>query len=187
MSENAKPDRPRSSGNEARRELLRERAREMARSAQADETTGDHLEVVEFLLAHERYGVESRYVREVYPLKELTPLPGTPPFVLGIVNVRGQILSIVDLKKFFDLPHKGLADLDRIIILHDEHMEFGILADSLLGVRRIPAEGIRSSFPTLEGIRGEFLLGVTPDRTIVLDGAKLLYHEDIVVKEKEGS
>jgi purine-binding chemotaxis protein CheW len=58
------------------------------------------LEVVEFLLAQERYGIATRCVREVLPLVELTPLPGVPPFVLGIANVRGQIVSVLDLKRF---------------------------------------------------------------------------------------
>lgn len=57
----------------------------------------------------------SEYVREIYPLKEFTPIPCTPPFVLGIINVRGQILSVIDIKKFFDLPEKGLPISTRLL------------------------------------------------------------------------
>ena len=48
-------------------------------------------------------GLSPDFVREVYPLKDYTPLPCTPPFVLGLVNVRGQIISVIDIKKFFDI------------------------------------------------------------------------------------
>jgi purine-binding chemotaxis protein CheW len=142
------------------------------------------LEIIEFGLATERYGLESRFVREVYPLKELTPLPGVPPFVLGIVNIRGQILSIIDLKKFFDLPEKGLGQLNTLIILCNEQMEFGILADDLLGVRSIALETIRAVPPTVSGIGAEYLRGVTPECLIVLDAEKILDDKKIVVHQE---
>jgi len=113
-------------------------------------------------------------VREVYPLKDLTPLPGSPPFIPGIINVRGQIVSVVDLKKFFDLPSKGLANLDKVVIVTDGRMEFGLLADAVAGVREIPLGGIQQALPTLTGVRAEYLKGVTADRLVVLDAGKLL-------------
>ena len=109
------------------------------------------LEVVSFMLGQEKYGVETRYVREVCPLNELTPLPGTPPFVLGIVNVRGQVLSVIDIRKLFDLPQKGVGDLDRVIVLQHGGMEFGILANSILGVVQVPTDDLQPSLPTLDG------------------------------------
>ena len=83
-----------------KKEILKARARALARESGAG-TVVQTIEVIEFLLAYERYAMELDHVREVFPLKEITPLPGTPPFVLGIINVRGQIVSVVDLKKFF--------------------------------------------------------------------------------------
>ena len=87
--------------------ILQERAKNLAREGPADQGARKQLDVVEFLLAYERYAIESHWVREVHPLKEITPLPGTPAFVLGIINVRGRIVSVVDLKAFFDLPVRG--------------------------------------------------------------------------------
>ena len=86
------------------------------------------IEIITFTLATETYGVESAFVREVYPLKEFTPLPGLPPFIFGIICVRGQILPVVDLKKFFNLPEKGLGEMNKVIILGNGQMEFGIMA-----------------------------------------------------------
>lgn len=141
------------------------------------------LQVVTFLLAYETYGIETACVREVYPLRNLTPLPCTPPFVAGIVNVRGQVISVIDIKKFFDLPEKGLTDLNKVIILSDGMMEFGILADAIVNVRDIPLEKIQSGLPTLTGIREDYLRGITAERLVILDAAKLLTDNNIIVHE----
>lgn len=167
---------------EARR-VLKARAQALAREPEQAQAA-DALELVEFLLAHETYAVESRHVREVYPLENLTPLPCTPAFVLGIVNLRGEILSVIDIKKFFDLPEKGLTDLNKVIVLQSDNMVFGILADAILGVRRVPVSEIQPSLPTLTGIREKYLKGVTRERTVLLDAEKLLADEKIIVQEQ---
>ncbi len=169
---------------EEKRGILKVRAEALARESETEKSSQGYLEVVEFLLAYERYGVESSYVREVYPLKEFTPLPCTPPFVLGVMNVRGQVLSVIDLKRLFDLPEKGLSDLNKVIIVHDDKMEFGILADAILGVRFVPLEEIHPPLPTLTGIREMYLKGVTRDRVVILDGGKLTSDKGIIVHEE---
>ncbi len=168
---------------EDRKRILRARADLLARQP-GEEQVGDSIEIVEFMLADERYGIESEYVREVYPLKDYTPLPCTPSFVLGLVNVRGRIISVIDIKKFFELPEKGITDLNKVIIVNDYDMEFGILADSILGVRSIDVRGIQPSLPTLKGIREAFLRGITIERMVVLDAKKLLSDKSIVVHEE---
>lgn len=164
--------------------ILKARALALAEEPVPAEAADERIEIVEFILAHERYAVESQYVREVHPLENLTPLPCAPKFVLGIVNVRGEILSVIDLKKFFDLPEKGLTDLDKVIVLHSGNMLFGILADAIVGVRHIPLSDIQPSLPTLTGIREDYLQGVTAERLVVLDAGKLLTDEGIVVQEQ---
>ncbi|MGA2381277.1 MAG: chemotaxis protein CheW [Spirochaetia bacterium] len=173
----------RASGDETRA-VLKTRAEALARENDDGALAREYLEVVSFLLGQEKYGVESCYVREVWPLNELTPLPGTPPFVLGIVNVRGQVLSVIDIRKLFDLPQKGVGDLDRIIVLQNGVMELGILGNSILGVVQIPTDELQPTLPTLTGLRGEYLKGVTPDRMAILNAARLLSDENIIVREE---
>lgn len=170
---------------EAKR-LLEERALALAQEPAREKSADEGIEVVEFILAHERYAITSEHVREAYPLEELTPLPCTPPFVLGIINLRGEILSIIDIKKFFDLPEKGLTDLNKVIVLESDGMVFGIVADAIGGVRRIRHADIQPSLPTLTGIREEYLRGVSAERMVILDGAKLLADERLVVQEHVG-
>jgi purine-binding chemotaxis protein CheW len=169
---------------EEEKTILRARARALAREPERKDALEEALDVVEFLLSYETYGIESSCVLEVYPLKDLTPLPCTPPFVLGIINVRGRILSVIDLKKFFDLPERGLTDLNKVIILHSDGMEFGILTDSILGVRRVPLSALQPSLPTLTGVREDYLKGVTQERVVILDAGKLLSDKSIIVHEE---
>jgi purine-binding chemotaxis protein CheW len=164
--------------------ILHARAQALARRPELAPAADTLLDVLEFRLAEERYAVETQHVREVVPLKDLTPLPCTPPFVLGIVNVRGHILPVLDLKKFFELPEQGVTDLHCIILVRGRDLEFGLLADLVVGVRSIPLESLQPSLPTLTGIRSEYLKGVTAERLVVLDLARLMADPKIIVQDE---
>ncbi len=164
--------------------ILGERAKILAGGAEDKSERGEYLEVAEFLLAHERYAIETRHIREVYSVTDLTPIPCTPPFVFGIINVRGEIVSVIDIKKFFDLPEKGITDLNKAIILQSKDIEIGILVDAVLGVRNIFITELEGSLPTLTGIREEYLKGITKERQVILDAEKLLSDRRIIVDEK---
>jgi purine-binding chemotaxis protein CheW len=120
----------------------------------------------------------------VYPLKDLTPLPCTPEFLLGVVNVRGRIMPVINIKKFFDLPDKGLSDLHRIILVRGNDLELGLLADVIVGVRTVPLDSLQTSLPTFTGIRSDYLKGVTAERLIVLDLDRILADPRIIVHEE---
>lgn len=168
---------------EEQKAILKKRAEKLAQKGKI-KVAGKCIEVVEFRLAEEQYTVECLYVREVYPLKQLTPIPGTPDFILGIVSVRGEIISVVDLKKFFEMPQKGLTDLTRVIILHHQDMEFGILAEEVMGTISLPIRDIRPPLPTLTGIRAEYIKGVAKNRLIVLDAVRLLTDKKMIVHQE---
>jgi purine-binding chemotaxis protein CheW len=163
--------------------ILKARARALAKEPEQAVAARSFMEIIEFRLASETYGIESSFVREVYQLKDFTPLPGVPSFVLGIVNVHGQILSVVDLKKFFNLPDKGLGEFNKVIILHNVCMEFGILADAVLGTQSVPLDAIQAPPVTVTGIGAEYLKGITGEHVIVLDAEKILTDEKIIVNE----
>ncbi|HEY7546202.1 MAG TPA: chemotaxis protein CheW [Blastocatellia bacterium] len=169
---------------ERKRAILKERARAIAQEIVPEDTNEERLNVVEFNLAYENYAVESRFVREVYPLGEYTPLPSTPSFVLGLINVRSQILSVLDIRRFFDLPERGLTDLNKVIIVRHRDIEVGLLADSIVGAREVRASEIQAALPTLTGIRAEFLKGITRERMTILDLEKILSDKRIIVREE---
>lgn len=167
--------------------ILKERAAALARPPPEHSRDTDSLELLEFGLARERYALETRHVQEVQPFRDLTPLPGTPPFLLGIVNLRGRILPVLDLKKFFELPEQGLTDLHRIIVVRGHDMEFGLLADTIIGVREIRTASLQASLPTLTGIRADYLLGVTEERLVVLAFDRILADPAILIDQDLGN
>ena len=164
-------------------DILKARAKELAHDQQEDFVAENVMEVLEFILANERYAVESIFIREVYPMKEFTPIPGLPEFVLGLINIRGQILSVIDIRRFFDLPMKGLSDLNRVIVIHTRKMEMGILADRIVGVHYVPIDVIQPSLPTLSGIRSEYLKGITGDGLVILDVQKMLSDKKLSIND----
>jgi purine-binding chemotaxis protein CheW len=165
-------------------DLLRARARKMAQEKPAAGADGSTVEVLEFGLAEETYALELAYVREVGALVELTPLPGVPDFVLGITVVHGQIIAVVDLRKVFGLPERGLRDSRQVIVLQSAGREFGILAERVTGVKWLPLAGVQSSLPTLTDVRADYLTGVTPDGTVFLSAGKLLADPRLVVRQE---
>jgi purine-binding chemotaxis protein CheW len=175
----------RSPGDEHKKATLRERARALARELKAPEPPHDAIEVMEFVLAREHYAFESVFVREVHPLKALTPVPCTPPHIVGIVNVRGQIVSVLDIRRLFDLPPQGLPDLNKLIVLRSGSAEFGILADDIVGTRTVFASELQT-LPAVINIRSEYVRGIASDWLVILDAGKLLSDEKLVVDEEVG-
>jgi purine-binding chemotaxis protein CheW len=170
-------------GPQASRRILEARARAAAKPpVKPDEA--ERIEVLAFSLAGESYGVETRHIRKVCQLKDLTAVPCTPPFLAGVMNLHGQIVAIIDLRKFFELPGRGLTDLDRVIVLAGGGSELGLLADSVDGVRWVTVADLQEGLPTLTGIRERLLKGITGQMLVVLDGARLLGDAGLKINEK---
>lgn len=161
--------------------VLKMRAKALAKPIVQDKTQAD-LEAVIFNLSKESYAIEVKYVKEVFPYKEITQLPCAPSYVIGLINVRRKILSVIDLRVFFSIPIEK-SDHKKFLILEDGDLEFAVLTDAVEGVRKIPTSQIISSLPTLSGIRQEFLKGVTKQGIVFLDAQKLLTSEKIIVNE----
>jgi purine-binding chemotaxis protein CheW len=170
--------------DEERRRIAQARADAVAQQRLATPQPGQGIEVVEFVLAGQHYAVEAKWVREVQPLKELTPLPCTPAFVSGMIHAHGRILALIDLKTFFELPESGLTDLNKVIILQQADTEFGILAERIVGVRRLPTASIRASSFSTPDKRSRYLRGEAPGPLMVLDAGLLLSDPSIVVDEE---
>jgi purine-binding chemotaxis protein CheW len=165
------------------RRVLEVRARAAANPpAKVDDA--EKLEALVFTIAGETYAVETCFVWEVCQLKNLTTLPCTAPFIAGVMNRRGQILAIVDLRKFFGLPARGLTELNRVIVLKGSDSELGLLADSIDGVRSVKVLDLQEGLPTLTGIRERFLKGVTGQMLAVLNGGRLLVDASLKINEQ---
>ena len=163
---------------DSRRQVLDARARLLARVPEERPRAGEVLELVGFVLAGERYGIESRFVREVARLTRFTPVPGTPEFVLGVTSLRGEILALFDLRHLLGVVAEGVTDLGRIVVLGEHRREFGLLADAASEILCVPG----ASLAQTETAWGRaYVRGVTPDGVVVLSGEALLSDPQLIM------
>lgn len=166
-----------------RTEILKNRAQLLSQEIYETISTTDTLEVLEFNVDGEKYGIETKFINKVCHLNDLTPLPGVPSFIIGIVNVRGHITPVIDIKIFFDLPKQALSVSNKIIVVNIDDAIFGVLSDDVVGRSIIPMDEIQSSLPTLTGIRSDYLKGVTDNQLVILDLHRLATDKNIEVNE----
>jgi purine-binding chemotaxis protein CheW len=161
-------------------DILENRARALARPAVAPGTAGGTIDIIRFVRSAQHYAFEVAWVAEVQPLKSLAPLPGVPGFVLGIVNVRGRIISLVDLRIFAGLPEQAPSPDPRVIVLRGPGMEMGILADEIIGNEQLAVDALQQSPPAGRG-EIEIRLARAADGLVILDAASLLAENGPVV------
>src|SRR5512136_473784 len=95
-----------------------------------------------FFLAGEEYGIEILSVHEIIGMMPITSVPGTPDYILGIINLRGKIIPIVDLRRKFGMESKAQTSETCIIVVHVQGVEVGTVVDRVSEVLSIPAEDI---------------------------------------------
>jgi len=138
-----------------------------------------------FALASERYGIEVRFVREIARLLDYTPVPGVGDFVVGVTNLRGEILAVVNLRRFFGLSERGVTDLSRIVVLGDTRNELGILADQVHDIAALRDDEVLEPLASPSSAGRHHVRGVTKDALIVLDGAELLRDPKLYVDQSQ--
>lgn len=172
---------------EDKNSVLKARAEKLAQVRQTTENIpkSQAIDLIQFILGNEIYAVEASFVSEVYPLKDVTKLPGTPSFLYGIMNVRRRIVAIIDLAEYFNLPKptkKG--DLEESgIILHKGRQEFAIVTQQVLGALKTYQENIQSPLPSLTALQQDFVKGVTSEGIVILNCEKLLTDKNLTVDD----
>ena len=141
------------------------------------------LDVVTFSLANEDFAIELGYVHKIVPLIELTPVPGTPDFIVGVINLRGEILPIVDLHRLYGMARTGWTDQSWVIVLGGERNEFALLADKVHEVITLRTDQVLDWQGSATGVGRQFVRGVTEGALIVLDGAALLQDDRLFIDQ----
>jgi purine-binding chemotaxis protein CheW len=173
---------------EQARAVMDERARVLARVPAPQPRANEVIEVVTFALAGERYAIETQHVRRVEWPGPVTPVPGAPDFLAGVVNLCGEILDVINLKSVFGLggPASGSAEASPVIVLGGSCDEFGVLADAVHEVTTVRTDAVLEPVGSVLGIDRQHLRGVTGAALIVLDGAGLIRDDRLVVDQGEG-
>jgi len=130
-----------------------------------------------FVLAGEEYGLEILKVREIIGIMPITAVPRTPEFVKGVINLRGKVIPVIDLRLKFGLPAAEQTDETCIIVVDVGQMEMGVIVDRVSEVLDIAGEDIEDAPSFGAAVQTDFILGMgkSEDKvTILLDISKVL-------------
>ena len=139
-------------------------------STTATQAQQDERQTVVFVLANEHYGVDVSVVLEIIRMVDVTPMPAAPDFVKGMINLRGRVIPVVDLRERFGFP-AGAPDKDsRILVVEVAGEDIGIIVDAVSEVIRIPADSIEPAAFAAAGDRATFVEGIanTDGKLIIL-------------------
>jgi len=135
-----------------------------------------------FGLAGEEYGLEILKVREIIGMMDITAVPRTPEFVRGVINLRGKVIPVVDLRLKFGMPPAEATDQTCIIVVDVGRVEMGIMVDKVSEVLDIASEDIEPPPSFGVSVDTEFILGMGKANnrvTILLDISRVLTGEDV--------
>lgn len=135
------------------------------------------LQFVTFTLGNEEYAVDIRKVHEINRMKEITKVPNSPSYVEGVINLRGKVIPVVNLRERFGLEGKGNDEHLRIMIMDVRGVTMGLIVDSVSEVLRIPSDIVEPPPPMSTGIGTEFINGIAKleDRLIILLDMDMLF------------
>lgn len=139
------------------------------------------MQLVTFSIGEEEFGVDILKVQEIIRMMEITKVPRAPEFVEGVINLRGKVIPIIDLRRRFGLSSRGHDKHTRIIVIEINNMIVGFVVDSVSEVLRIPSSTVEPPPPVVSGLESEYISGVgkLEDRLLILlDLDRLLSHEE---------
>ncbi|EPR42331.1 CheW protein [Desulfovibrio sp. X2] len=139
------------------------------------------LQLVTFSIGDEEFGVDILKVQEIIRTMEITKVPKAPEFVEGVINLRGKVIPIIDLRKRFGMETRAHDKNTRIIVIEINNMIVGFVVDSVSEVLRISADTVEPPPPVVAGVESEYIKGVgkLADRLLImLDLDRLLSREE---------
>ena len=138
-------------------------------------------QLVVFDLASEGYGVDIGAVREIIRMQEITRVPKTPDFVEGVINLRGKVIPVIDLRKRFGLQVMDQSKDNRIVVVDIGKQDIGVIVDSVTEVLRISADSVEPPTSVITSADSNYLLGIAKLESrliILLDLESVLSHDE---------
>ena len=144
----------------------------------------DVIQLVTFLLDDVEYAVNILNVHEILRIPNITRLPNSPDFIKGVINLRGNVIPVVDVRTRFGFPSAEYTDLTRIIVIETEGKQVGLLVDNVYQVVRIPETSVDPPSDLISGVSEDFIKGIGrfEDRLIVI-----LNMGDVIFIDEEGA
>lgn len=120
----------------------------------------NEIQIACFRLGDDTYAVDIMRIREIIRSQKLTGLPKAPPFVDGVINLRGQVIPVVGLRKRFDLPPREMDNLTRLLIVSVARQVVGLMVDEVTEVITVPVKNLKPPPISVRGVGAEYLIGV---------------------------
>ncbi|HOM87141.1 MAG TPA: chemotaxis protein CheW, partial [Spirochaetota bacterium] len=130
----------------------------------------DIIQLVSFKLDKIEYGIDILSVHEILRIPEITRLPNAPDYIKGVINLRGNVIPVVDIRMRFGMPSAPVTELSRIIVVEIGEKLVGLMVDNVYQVIRLSRSRIDEPHELIEGISTEFINGIgrLQDRLIVI-------------------
>ena len=141
----------------------------------------DNRQCVTFRLDEEIYGINVMLVQEVLRITDIAPVPGAPNYVIGIINLRGNVVTVIDTRMRFGLPPKEMDDATRIVIIEAENQTVGIVVDSVSEVVDVDSREIETAPNVGNDETARYIEGVvsrSEELLILVDLNKLLSDDE---------
>ncbi|MEM8757805.1 MAG: chemotaxis protein CheW [Planctomycetota bacterium] len=138
--------------------------------AHTDDAQGEQLQLVTFEVANEEFAVDILAVQEINRMMELTRVPSSPPAVEGVINLRGKIIPVLDLRKRFGMPIGEETERMRIVVVEVRSRVIGFIVDSVNEVLRISPSIVEAAPSMISSVESEFIAGVgkLEDRLLIM-------------------
>ncbi len=149
--------------------------------------TAELLQLVTFNIGKEEFGVDILHVQEINRMTHITKVPNAPHFVEGVINLRGRVIPVIDLRLKLKIEKKEYDKNTRIIVVEVENKTIGFIVDSVNEVLRIPANLTEAPPDMVSGIESEFIksVGKLEDRLLILiDIQKIILNNEMKKLEK---
>ncbi len=144
---------------------------EDSKSKEAFVSEDQIVQIISFSLLNDvEYGINILSIHEILKKVDITRLPNTPPFIMGVINLRGNVIPVVNIRRRFGYKETRITDDSRIIVVGVNGKLFGLLVDYVFQVFRIPMKDINSPSELIDGVSAEFIQGVgrMKDRLIII-------------------
>jgi purine-binding chemotaxis protein CheW len=143
------------------------------------EKSGEQLQLVTFEVANEEFAVDILSVQEINRMMELTRVPQSPPDVEGVINLRGKIIPVIDLRKKFGMPNTEKTDQNRIVVVEVQKKMLGFIVDRVHEVKRIDSSVVEPAPAMVCSINADFIKGVgkLEDRLLILLDIEKLFDQ----------
>lgn len=144
--------------------------------------------IITFLLGEELYAFDILSVQEVIPVPDTTRVPFQPDYIIGVTNLRGEVLCVLDLARFLDLPATAHAHQNRVVVTEEGEIRMGFLVDSVVGVRFLDPEQIMIPQEGSGGKAVHFASGLLSGESeviLLLDLERIVSSEEIKILQEK--